>query len=96
VLGVSTADIALNRSFFDVGGTSLLAMSLIKFINARFASKLTVTDLFVYSNINDLSEFLACTNDRRAAAGGDSILSRAASRSNRISSERTKRMQRDL
>jgi amino acid adenylation domain-containing protein len=96
VLGVSTTDIALTRSFFDVGGTSLLSMSLVECINSRFASKLTVTDLFVYSNINDLSEYLACTDDRRAAAGGDFILSRAASRSNRISTERNKRMQRDL
>lgn len=65
VLDTPSANIGLDSNFFDVGGNSLLSVKLIEFINKRFSKNMKTTDLFVHSNINELSKFLAATNDEQ-------------------------------
>lgn len=65
VLDTPSANIALDSNFFDVGGNSLLSVKLIEYINKSFSKNMKTTDLFVHSNINELSKFLAANNDEQ-------------------------------
>ena len=47
-----------SQSFFSMGVTSLLAIQMVRDINQKFGTLLTVQDLFVYSSIATLSVFL--------------------------------------
>jgi len=95
VLGVPSAAIGLDSNFFDVGGNSLHSARVIECINQLYAINLTVTDLFVYSSIGDLSEFIATAGAPRqsAVAGRASQAGKRVASLNRIGLERTRRMQ---
>ena len=52
---LNTTEVDVYDKFFEIGGNSLLALNLQKALNAEFGSDLTITDIFVYSSIIELS-----------------------------------------
>ncbi len=56
ILAVQTADIDVN--FFDIGGNSLFAMELHSKLIAAYPINLKIIDLFTYSTIRKLAEFI--------------------------------------
>jgi amino acid adenylation domain-containing protein len=93
VLGVSTAAIGMDSNFFEVGGTSLHSAQVVECINRLYAKNLKVTDLFVYSNIGDLSEYIAAAGPARESPVVASQAGKRVDSLNRIGLERTRRMQ---
>lgn len=60
VLGAGVDSIGINENFFDSGGDSMLAMSLV--VAARsFGIHITVADIFTHSTLSDLSLFITAT-----------------------------------
>ena len=52
------ADIGIDDSFFDLGGNSLLAIKVMVDINQTSEKKLSIVNLFQYSTIRKISQFL--------------------------------------
>lgn len=52
------ADVGVNDNFFDVGGSSLLAMQLCKRVGERLSRNVSVIDLFTYPTIRTLARFI--------------------------------------
>lgn len=55
-------DFSMTDNFFDIGGTSMKAISLITRINDEFTVNFTILDLFIYPNIKAFSEFMQKKN----------------------------------
>ncbi|MCK4260228.1 MAG: hypothetical protein KAX49_14715 [Halanaerobiales bacterium] len=55
--------IGTNDNFFDIGGNSMLLIQAFSLINEKYPNKITVPDLFSYSTIKSLAEFIAEGND---------------------------------
>jgi amino acid adenylation domain-containing protein len=86
VLGTTPAAILLDSQFFDVGGTSLLAVRLIERVNEIFPRTLVLTDLFVYSSIREMSGYLAGgTGPKARAPQASSRTGGAIARAERLS-----------
>ncbi len=64
VLGVK--NIGINNKFFEVGGDSLKIIRLTDQINHEFNSNVTVTDLFKFSTIREMSSLLTDSSDEKA------------------------------
>lgn len=47
-----------NKSFWELGLTSVMAVELINFINQQFNTNLEVEVLFSYQTINDITEYI--------------------------------------
>lgn len=62
LLELSPEELGLSDNFFDLGGNSLLATRLIEELNKAFGKQVEVTDLFLYSNIKELSAFVSQQN----------------------------------
>lgn len=56
VLGVN--QIQLDENFFDIGGNSILLIQVHNMIEKYFPKKVKITDLFKYTTINTISEFI--------------------------------------
>jgi polyketide synthase PksN len=56
VLGVN--EISVERSFYDMGGDSILASELLKEIGREYPDILSSTDLFSYSTVNELAKVI--------------------------------------
>lgn len=56
-LGVDEVDI--NSKFFEVGGNSLLASYLHKEINTLYPGLMTITDIFVYSSVAEIADYIS-------------------------------------
>ncbi|QUF67160.1 non-ribosomal peptide synthetase [Bacillus atrophaeus] len=56
---LQTADIYLEDGFFDVGGDSLLAVTVAERIKNDLACEFSVTELFEYSTVKDISKYIA-------------------------------------
>lgn len=54
--------VGTNYDFFDIGGDSLLAIKLISIINSTFNVDITVADVFNFSVLNNLAEFIDSCN----------------------------------
>jgi len=54
--------IGSNYDFFELGGDSLLAIKLISIINSNFNIDITVADVFKYSTLKNLSEYIDSCN----------------------------------
>ena len=59
---LETTEIDVYDKFFEIGGNSLLALNLQKALNAEFGSMLTITDIFVYSSIIELAEYITSSS----------------------------------
>ena len=55
---LSTDEIDIYEKFFENGGNSLLALNLQKEINQYYDNVLTITDIFIYSSINDMAAYI--------------------------------------
>jgi len=55
---LSTDNIDMNDSFFDIGGNSLLLMDLFMELERLYPLKITITDLFSYTTISKLSKYI--------------------------------------
>jgi amino acid adenylation domain-containing protein len=55
--------VSTNESFFNLGGNSLKLIKVFRELSKIFPRKLTVTELFKYSNIQAISEFLDHDDD---------------------------------
>ena len=68
VLNVSSDCIKMDRNFFEIGGNSLLATELVRYINDSFDRSISLIDIFVCPNIHALSELIsnrtAVSNDK--------------------------------
>lgn len=53
-------DFDIDDNFFDIGGTSLLAMTLQQKMTERLKTEVTVLDIFTYPTIHTLYDFLKC------------------------------------
>ncbi|QDQ02379.1 amino acid adenylation domain-containing protein [Lysinibacillus fusiformis] len=56
ILGIET--IGIHDNFFDLGGSSLLLVRMHSLIESVYKGKVEVTDLFTYTTIAELSEFI--------------------------------------
>ncbi|MFZ5988791.1 MAG: amino acid adenylation domain-containing protein [Bacillota bacterium] len=56
VLGIKC--VGINDNFFDLGGNSLLLVRMHAQIDSLYKGKVSVTDLFTYTTISKLSEFI--------------------------------------
>lgn len=56
-LGVDEVD--FNGKFFEVGGNSLLASYLHKEINSLYPGLMTITDIFVYSSVAEIADYIS-------------------------------------
>ena len=92
VLGTSPTNISPDKKFFDIGGNSLLSVALIKDINRAFSKKLKVTDLYLYSNINELSKYISHESEN---LGQPDRVSNVSRRAENLSKMRTARNRRD-
>jgi len=96
VLDTPSADIALDSNFFDVGGNSLLSVKLIEYINKSFSKNMKTSDLFVHSNINELSKFLAATNDEQGQSSSGANAGRRAQYLSQVSLGRNRKIRVEL
>ncbi|MFZ6658981.1 non-ribosomal peptide synthetase [Undibacterium sp. TJN19] len=96
VLDAPKANIAMDSNFFDVGGNSLLSVKLIELINKTFSKKLKTTDLFVYSNIHDLSRFIEAKNDDHHHLDSTVNVSKRAKHLSQVNLERNRRIRVEL
>jgi len=96
VLDTPSADIALDSNFFDVGGNSLLSVKLIEYINKSFSKNMKTSDLFVHSNINELSKFLASTNDEQGQSNSGANAGRRAHYLSQVSLGRNRKIRVEL
>lgn len=55
---LNTNEVDVYDKFFEIGGNSLLALNLQKELNESFNNLLVITDIFVYSTIIELSEYI--------------------------------------
>ncbi|SFS08599.1 type I polyketide synthase [Anaeromicropila populeti] len=55
-LGVSEIDV--NEKFFEAGGNSLLTAALHKGINKIYPGIMSITDIFIYSSVLEISEYI--------------------------------------
>ncbi|WP_367865338.1 amino acid adenylation domain-containing protein [Pedobacter sp. WC2423] len=58
VLEISMEKISVNKSFFELGGTSLKLIKLTTYINQSFQWKVSVPDLFRYPSILSIVKFI--------------------------------------
>ncbi|HEY8024286.1 MAG TPA: non-ribosomal peptide synthetase [Burkholderiaceae bacterium] len=91
VLGTPATAISLDKNFFDIGGNSLLSVALIKNINRVFSKKLTVTDLYIYSNISELSKHISRESESHAPPEHASGVSRRADNLSKVRATRNRR-----
>lgn len=62
LLLLEKSKISILSSFFELGGHSLLALQLIEKVNSRLDKVLQVKDVFKYSTIESLAEFIELEN----------------------------------
>ena len=62
---LKASEINIYAKFFEIGGNSLLAAYLHKEVNKVFPNALDVTDVFAYSTVADMAEFI--TNKQEAS-----------------------------
>lgn len=72
VLGISEIDV--NRDITDYGGDSIMLTSVLKKIDKRYPGIVTLSQMFVYSSVNKLAQYIsnACTErnaDKYSAIG---------------------------
>ncbi|SFO33588.1 amino acid adenylation domain-containing protein [Pseudobutyrivibrio sp. UC1225] len=72
-------NIPMDKTFFDVGGTSISLLVLQKKLELSFRRDISVTDLFEYSTIRSFSEFLETSTDVEEKSKGEWDKSRARS-----------------
>ena len=53
-------DFGIDDNFFDIGGTSLLAMMLQQRMKEKMEVEVTILDIFTYPTIHMLNDFLKC------------------------------------
>lgn len=54
----SEEELAINESFFEVGGNSMLATLMIENINEKYSCGLELTDIYENNTIEQLAEFV--------------------------------------
>ena len=86
-LGLET--VSVNDSFFELGGTSMIFSEVLAEINESMDIKLSVTDLFKYTTINGLADFV--TNDLGKNNGGDELKQAAHNRKDLAKQKRKRR-----
>jgi hypothetical protein len=96
LLGVAPNEIGVDSNFFDVGGTSLLSAKLVESINSTFSKQLTLTDLFIYSNISELSERIVRWDEANETVSGASNANKRVNHLNRVIMQRSRRMREEL
>jgi thioesterase domain-containing protein len=75
VLELNENDIAINADFFDIGGSSLLAIRLVRALKAETGGELAIADAFVHRTIRSQAAVLF-----RSAQQGLTILNSATDR----------------
>jgi acyl carrier protein len=91
VLGTPSTSISPDKNFFDIGGNSLLSVALIKQINAAFSKNLKITDLYIYSNINEMSRHISHESEILGQPGLTSNVGRRADNVNKMRTMRNRR-----
>lgn len=56
VLGITEVDI--NDDFYDIGGDSILATDLLRYLEKEFRDLVNIVDVFTYSTIDKMSKYL--------------------------------------
>lgn len=56
VLGITEVDI--NDDFYDIGGDSILATDLLRYLEKEFKDLVNIVDVFTYSTIDKMSKYL--------------------------------------
>ncbi|MBW9154630.1 SDR family NAD(P)-dependent oxidoreductase (plasmid) [Clostridium estertheticum] len=56
VLGITEVDI--NDDFYDIGGDSILAIDLLRYLEREFKDFVNIVDIFTYSTIDKMSKYL--------------------------------------
>ncbi|MDH5232865.1 MAG: phosphopantetheine-binding protein, partial [Gammaproteobacteria bacterium] len=51
--------VGIHDNFFDIGGNSVLVLSLLNIINAKLNAKVQVTDIFQYPSVSKMTKYLA-------------------------------------
>ncbi len=64
VLGLAELDVFTN--FYDMGGNSIIATHLLKFINIQFPDVVDISDIFSYSSIADMAAYIDEKTGRNA------------------------------
>lgn len=67
--------VSTNSNFFEMGGNSLLSITLQKVIEERLGYEVELTDIFEYPTIHSLSKFLS---HGREDEGSDEVMSRTS------------------
>lgn len=57
--------ISVNDNFFEIGGDSIRLMKVYAELRNRYEGKVTMVDLFTYSTVKKLAEYLSKTQDNR-------------------------------
>lgn len=57
--------IGVDENFFDIGGTSLLAVKMLVELKKEFTNDISITDIFEYTTIEKLSERLSQNNENQ-------------------------------
>ena len=60
---LGTETIGIHDNFFELGGHSLIAMRVVSGIKKEFNVELSIKDLFQYTTISDLSEYIELEYD---------------------------------
>ena len=63
--------VGVNDNFFDVGGSSMLAMQVCKDIGERLSRNISVVDIFTYPTIRTLAQFIDADAGSSATAAVD-------------------------
>ena len=64
VIKIDLAFIGLNADFFDIGGHSLSAITLLSKINKNLNIEVKLTELFIYSTVESLSKCICSKNEK--------------------------------
>ncbi|GAB4195555.1 MAG: hypothetical protein Tsb002_28140 [Wenzhouxiangellaceae bacterium] len=90
ILELDPGSISLTSNFFDVGGNSLLAAKLIANLQSEFDKEILITDLFLYPNVKEMTQYIAVEDQAGKTVKADAM--RNKNRLGRIAASRARRM----
>jgi len=65
---LSVEDVSVEDNFFDLGGHSLLLVQIHRKLRETFGEKVTIVDLFKYTTISLLADFLSQSDQETAVS----------------------------
>lgn len=60
---IGKQDVCKTDNFIEVGATSIMTTAFVEAVNSTYTNKLSITDLFAYTNVEELAKYLDTISD---------------------------------